>query len=290
MSMFNDNDLVQAKQRIWNTSLLYDNGKRKSELCKAKDWQMDWFKRWVKELNEPARYHRKQWEFIFVMQALWERGCIVKGKKGLVFAVGTEPGPSIFANYGCDILATDIFPEEGKEKGWTNGDQLCFGIDSLNKRGLTDRETLEKHVQYRAVDMNDIPKDLKGFDFNWSSCSFEHLGSIKKGLSFLKNQLKTLKPGGWAVHTTEFNISSNDQTLDNCDTVVFRRRDLDNLAKELRRMGHFVEELDYSLGGLPEDFNIDVFPHNEKVHLKLQLNEYVVTSIGLIIQKRKSFF
>jgi SAM-dependent methyltransferase len=138
--------------------------------------------------------------------------------------------------------------------------------------------------------MNDIPKDLKGFDFNWSSCSFEHLGSIEKGLKFLKKQLKTLKPGGWAVHTTEFNISSNDQTLDNCDTVIFRRRDLDNLAKELRSMGHFVEELDYSLGGLPEDFNVDVYPHTEEVHLKLQLNEYVVTSIGLIVQKRKSFF
>ena len=290
MTMLNDNYIVQPKQRIWNTSLVYDSGKRKSELCKAKDWQTDWFNRWVKELNEPARFHRKQWEFIYVMQALWERGCIAKGKKGLVFAVGTEPGPSIFANYGCDILATDIFPEKGKEKGWTKGDQLCFGIDSLNKRGLTDSETLKKHVQYRAVDMNDIPRDLKGFDFNWSSCSFEHLGSIKKGLAFLKNQLKTLKPGGWAVHTTEFNISSNDQTLDNCDTVVFRRRDLDKLANELRSSGHFVEELDYSLGGLPEDFNVDVHPHNEKVHLKLQLNEYVVTSIGLIIQKRKSFF
>jgi SAM-dependent methyltransferase len=288
--MLNDSDIVKPKQRLWNTSLVFDNGKRKSELCKAKDWQTDWFNRWVKELNEPSRFHRKQWEFIYVMQALWERGCIAEGKNGLVFAVGTEPGPSIFANYGCKILATDIFPEKGGEKGWMNGDQLCFGIESLNKRGLTDNKTLQKHVQYRAVDMNDIPKDLKGFDFNWSSCSFEHLGSIEKGLKFLKNQLKTLKPGGWAVHTTEFNISSNDQTLDYCDTVIFRKRDLDNLAEELRSMGHFVEDLDFSLGGLPEDFNVDVYPHTEEVHLKLQLNEYVVTSIGLIIQKRKSFF
>jgi SAM-dependent methyltransferase len=264
--------------------------RRKSELCKAKDWYSDWFQRWCHEMNDPIRFHRKQWEFVYVMQALWERDCIKQGKKGLVFAVGTEPGPSVFANYGCDILATDIFPEEGKEKGWTNADQLCFGIESLNKRGLTDDATLRKHVSYRAVDMNEIPSDLKGFDFNWSSCSFEHLGSIKKGLQFLKNQLKTLKPGGWAVHTTEFNISSNDVTLDNCDTVVFRMRDLEQLAKELRSEGHFVEELDYSLGGLPEDFQVDVFPHTEDVHLKLQLNEFVVTSIGLIIRKKKSFF
>lgn len=266
---------------------MYDTGRRKSELCKAKDWYTPWFQRWVKELREPARFHRKQWELVYVMQALWERGCIQKGKKGLVFAVGTEPGPSVYANYGCDILATDIFPEQGIEKGWTFADQLCFGIESLNKRGLCDEQTLRKHVNYRAVDMNDIPSDLRGFDFNWSSCSFEHLGTIKKGLAFLKNQLKTLKPGGWAVHTTEFNISSNDKTLVDGDTVIFRMKDIEQLAKELRSEGHHVEELDYSLGGLPEDFAVDVFPYREDMHLKLQINEYVVTAIGLIIQKRK---
>ncbi len=275
------------EERKWNTSLVYDSGKRKSELCKAKDMQADWYQRWCRELNEKPKFHRKQWEFVWVMQALWERDCIQKGKKGLVFAVGTEPGPSIFANYGCDILATDIFPEKGKAMGWTNADQLCFGIESLNTRKLCDDATLGKHVSYRPVDMNDIPGDLTGFDFNWSSCSFEHLGTIEKGIKFLKNQLKTLKPGGWAVHTTEFNVSSNEKTIDHADTVIFRKKDIDKLVAELRQSGHFVEELDYSLGGLPEDFMVDIFPHRQDVHLKLQLNEFVVTSIGLIIQKRK---
>jgi hypothetical protein len=274
-------------ERPWNTSLVYDTGRRKSELCKAKDWHNDWFQRWVGEIREPSRYHRKQWEFVYVMQALWERDCIQSGKKGLVFAVGSEPCPTILANYGCDILATDILPERGIEKGWMDGNQLCFGIDSLNKRGLCDDDTLRKHVRYRPVDMNDIPDDLKNFDFNWSSCSFEHLGSIKDGLAFLKNQLKTLKPGGWAVHTTEFNISSNDRTLETGDTVLFRMRDIEQLVKELRSEGHYVEELDYSLGGLPEDFAVDVHPYQEERHLKLQICEYVATSIGIIIQKKK---
>jgi SAM-dependent methyltransferase len=261
--------------------------KRKSELCKAVHLQADWYKRWCKELKEEPCFHRKQWEFVYVMQALWERGCIAKGKKGLVFAVGSEPGPSIFANYGCDILATDIFPEKGVEKGWTAADQLCFGIDSLNKRGLCDDNTLREHVRYRPVDMNDIPGDLTGFDFNWSSCSFEHLGSIEKGISFLKNQLRTLKPGGWAVHTTEYNISSDDKTIESGDTVVFRKRDIDNVVKELRDMGHYVEDPDYSLGGQREDYQVDFTPHKQEVHLKLQLGEYVVTSIGLIIRKKE---
>jgi hypothetical protein len=222
---------------------------------------------------------------------LWERGCIKKGKKGLVFAAGTEPLPSVFAKYGCKILASDIHPAKGETLGWATNGQLCFGLESLNKRKLCDDDIFFKNVTYRPVDMNNIPDDLNDFDFNWSSCSFEHLGSIKKGLAFLSNQLSTLKPGGWAVHTTEFNISSDDKTLDNNqNTVIFRKKDIDHIVKTLRKEGHFVEPIDYSLGGLPEDFHVDIFPYEQDVHLRLQLNEFVVTSIGLIIQKKSRRF
>lgn len=279
--------LTLTKEREWNTSLRSDFGKRRSELCKAKDFSASWYKRWCHELKESPNFHRKQWEFVFVMQALWERGCIAEGKRGLVFAVGSEPLPSVFARYGCDILATDLFPEEGIAKGWDHNNQLCFGLDSLYKCDICDKETFYKRVEYLAVDMNAIPPELRNYDFNWSSCSFEHLGTIEKGFAFLKNQLKTLKPGGWAVHTTEYNLSSNDETQNNNDTVIYRQRDIEKIVNELRSEGHFVEELDYSLGGLPEDFMVDVQPHRQDIHLKLQIDKYVVTSIGLIIQKKQ---
>ena len=272
--------------RQWNTSLGYDFGKRRSELCKAMDYKADWFKRWCAELDEQPNFHRKQWEFVYIMQALWERGCIAKDKKGLVFAAGTEPLPAMFAKYGVNILATDIFPEKGIEMGWDNGNQLCFGVESLNTRGICAEDEFKQRVTYRAVDMNGIPADLVDFDFNWSSCSFEHLGSLEKGFAFLKNQMKTLKPGGWAVHTTEYNISSNDETQENSNTVIYRQRDIEHIVNELRDEGHFVEEVSFALGGLPEDFMVDTEPHEQKVHLKLQVDKYVVTSIGLIIQKR----
>ncbi|MEO6253408.1 MAG: hypothetical protein ABIO79_08895 [Ferruginibacter sp.] len=272
--------------RQWNTELVYDFGRRRSELCKAMDFKADWFKRWCNELDEQPNFHRKQWEFIYIMQALWERGCIGEDKNGLVFAVGTEPLPAMFAKYGTNILATDILPEQGIEKGWDNGNQLCFGVDDLNTRGICDAAVFKKRVNYRAVDMNEIPGDLMDFDFNWSSCSFEHLGTLKKGITFLKDQMKTLKPGGWAVHTTEYNISSNDETQENNDTVIYRQRDIERIVHELKNEGHFVEAMDLSLGGLPEDFMVDTEPHQQKVHVKLQVGKYVVTSIGLIIQKR----
>lgn len=277
---------MEQEVRKWNNGLIYDFGKRRSELCKAMDFKADWFKRWCTELDEQPNFHRKQWEYIYIMQVLWERGCIAENKNGLVFAAGTEPLPAMFAKYGCNILATDIFPEQGIEKGWDNANQLCFGIESLNTRNICDEMNFKKLVKYRPVDMNDIPNDLVDFDFNWSSCSFEHLGTLDKGFLFLKNQMKTLKPGGWAVHTTEYNISSNDETQENNDTVIYRQRDILQIVNELRNEGHFVEELDFSTGGLAQDFMVDTEPHLQKVHLKLQIDKYVVTSIGLIIQKK----
>ncbi|MGB4843370.1 MAG: hypothetical protein WBP16_02830 [Ferruginibacter sp.] len=277
---------VISLKKNWNTDLVNDFGKRRSELCKAKDYQRDWYMHWCNELGEKPNFHRKQWEYVYIMQALWERGCIAADKNGLVFAAGTEPLPAMFAKYAVNILATDILPEKGKEMGWDNANQLCLGLDSLNKRGICDELEFKERVKYRAVDMNDIPDDLMDFDFNWSSCSFEHLGTLEKGFGFLKNQLKTLKPGGWSVHTTEYNVSSNDETQENNDTVIYRQRDIEYIAKELRDEGHFVEELDFSVGGLPEDFMVDTEPHQQKIHLKLQVDKYVVTSIGLIIQKK----
>ncbi|MEO6289074.1 MAG: methyltransferase domain-containing protein [Ginsengibacter sp.] len=271
---------------VWNTSLTTESPKRISEICKAKDFLTEWHKRWAKELGEQVRFHRKQWEFTYILQALWERGCIAAGHNGLVFAVGTERLPSLLAKYGCNITATDIHPDQGVEKGWANGNQLCFGVELLNTAGLCDNNTFLKRVKYMPVDMNDIPSDLTGFDFNWSSCSFEHLGSLEKGFAFLQNQLKTLKPGGWAVHTTEYNISSNTETLDEENTVIYRQRDIEYIISKIRAAGHFVEELDFSIGGLPEDFNVDLHPYKSAPHVKLQLSKFVVTSIGMIIQKK----
>lgn len=272
--------------RHWQQQLQHNTERRTSELCKSAHRLTSWYTRWCNELQEQPQPHRKQWEYVYILQALWERDCIADNKQGLVFATGNEPLPALIASYGCRILATDIFPEEGIAKGWDNGNQLCFGLDSLNERGLCDETLFRSKVQYRPVDMNDIPADLTGFDFNWSSCSFEHLGSISKGLDFLENQLGTLKPGGWAVHTTEYNISSNDLTQDNNDTVIFRQRDIAYIVAKLRQDGHFVEEPDYSLGGMPEDFMVDVEPHRQDVHLKLQIGDYVATSMGLIIRKK----
>ncbi len=148
-----------------------------------------------------------------------------------------------------------------------------------------DPELFRRNVSYRTVNMNDIPGDLRDFDFTWSACSFEHLGSIERGKQFVYHTMNCLKPGGVAVHTTEYNLSSNLHTVDHNDTtVLFRRRDLEDIARHMVIDNHKID-LDFTLGtGIADDF-IDVPPYSQDPHIKLAMMNFVTTSIGLIIEK-----
>ena len=220
-----------------------------------------------------------------IAKALRDRGMLSVGKRGLGFGVGTEPLPSLFAQHGCEIVATDLDTSDKRSQAWTNGNQLLTHLSSLNDRGICPPDDLVRLVSHRAVDMNRIPADLRGFDFTWSSCAFEHLGSIENGLNFYLNQMETLKPGGWAVHTTEYNVVSNHDTVDNASTVLFRRKDMDELFSELKKRGYRPEAIDYQAGDLPLDYYVDVAPYSGDNHLKVRLESFVTTSIVVICQK-----
>jgi hypothetical protein len=206
------------------------------------------------------------------------------GCRGLGFGVGPEPLAALFASFGCDIVATDLQQEAARRTGWVDTQQHAGGLAILNQYAICKPSSFQQLVNFRYVDMNAIPSDLRGFDFTWSSCSFEHLGSIKKGLQFLENQMACLRPGGIAVHTTEFNVSSDRKTISHGDFVLFRRRDIEKIASRLRAKGHSID-LDFDPGTSPADKHIDLPPFVNLPHLKLQMGNYVITSIGLTITK-----
>ncbi len=133
--------------------------------------------------------------------------------------------------------------------------------------------------------MNAISDDLTDFDYVWSSCAFEHLGSIERGLSFVLRAMHCLKPGGLAVHTTEFNLSSNSTTIESEDLSVYRRQDIERLVRALEREGHRVWPLNLQPGTGPVDRYVDVPPYRTEPHLKLRLSRFVITSIGLAIER-----
>ena len=206
------------------------------------------------------------------------------GRRGLGFGVGKEPLAAFFAAQGCTIVATDMDEGLARKAGWLDTNEHAASLAALNEAGLCDTEAFRRLVTFRVADMNAIPDDLRGFDFTWSACSFEHVGSIALGEEFLVKQMESLRPGGVAVHTTEFNVRSDDETLSEGPTVLFRRQDIERIARRLSGLGHEIE-LDLDFGAGLADGTIDVPPYTHNPHLKLQLGGYVTTSIGLVVRK-----
>jgi hypothetical protein len=258
----------------------------KSRLCTQDQFSTAEYRDWCGRIHEPPRLHRKQWEFCYIAQALFERGLLQVGRSGLGFGVGQEPLPALFASLGCSVVATDQDDAAARQAGWVDSGQHADGLANLNTRGLCSDEQFNRLVSFRTVDMNAIPPDLAGFDFVWSSCSLEHLGSIDLGNRFILRAMDCLRPGGVAVHTTEFNVASNFYTMSSGGTVLFRRTDVEAVVGRLTDAGYRIE-LDFDLGSGEADHYVDDPPYKSEPHLKLAIGNYVSTSIGLIIEKQR---
>ena len=266
----------------------------KSKICTQADMESDWFSFWCGQMGMDLQYHRKLWEFCYIVQALWTAGKLRPGMAGLGFGCGDEPLPSLFAKYGVDVLATDLEPEQMMIAGWMESGSIRGGLANiLHPHICPDPERLSS-IRTRHADMNAIPEDLAGqFDFCWSACAFEHLGSLANGAAFVENSLKVLKPGGVAVHTTEFNLLNGPDTIDNWPTVLFQQKHLLQLSDKLRAAGHEVAAFDFEIGNGWLDGLIDVPPFRNEMlpllsqapHLRVSVDGFPCTSIGLIVRK-----
>jgi SAM-dependent methyltransferase len=257
----------------------------RSQMCTAYQMGEPIYAEWCHRMGSAPGLHRKQWEFVFILRALDYYGALREGARGLGFGVGVEPLSSLFAAAGCRIVATDLAQHDERSQVWDNTQQLGANLDQIFQTHLCDRAAFYEQVSFRPVDMNAIPADLRDFDFTWSSCAYEHLGSIEAGLTFFENSLACLKPGGIAVHTTELNLSSNKNTLDTGTTVLFRRRDFETLARRLIAAGHDVIPITFDSGDSELDRVIDMPPYSVDSHLKLALLRWVSTSFGMIVRK-----
>jgi len=135
--------------------------------------------------------------------------------------------------------------------------------------------------------MNKIPKQLHGkYDFVWSNCALGHLGSIENGLRFIIESARCLKPGGYAVHTTEMNTLSNTHTVDNNkETVIFRPRDMHELALSLYEQGYELSHVQLTLGHTKKDQQISISPEFGNGFSKLQVGGHIITQVVIIIRK-----
>lgn len=254
-----------------------------SQLCTGEQLEDAAFLDMCSTLQLVPAKHRKLWEFAYIVAALDYYGKLKPGSRLLGFGVGTEPLPGHFASRGAFVTASDA-PIDITIDGWHTTNQHSTSVEQLFNPNIVSRHVFDRNVEFRPIDMNNIPADAVGYDGCWSSCALEHLGGIDAGLNFIENSLNTLNVGGLAVHTTEFNLSSNTDTLSAKTICLFRRRDMERLIVRLTKAGHEVMPLNLYPGSPPEDGFVDVPPYGLP-HLKLQVASYVSTSFGIIVRK-----
>ena len=256
----------------------------RSRICTSAQLEEPWFGSWCRALGTEPRANRKLWEHAYIAHVLDVLGQLRPGRRGLGFGVGREPLVALFAGRGCELEATDLSPMATEARAWQNTGQYTESLDGLIRPELCDPERFRELVTWRAVDMRAVDPGLRGFDFCWSSCSLEHLGSLEAGVRFIEQSLATLGSGGVAVHTTEYNLSSDTDTLTGGPTVLYRRRDLEALARRLEEAGHQVAALDLEPGAGVLDEYVDVPPYVDAPHLRLAYGRFTTTSAAVIVR------
>ena len=256
----------------------------RSRVCTQAQIQEPWFASWCKALGRTPQAHRKLWEHAYLAHVLDTLGLLSPGTRGLGFGVGREGLVALFAGRGCRIVATDLPPAAEESRAWRNTEQHASGLDALAREALCDASRFQELVTWRAVDMRAVPDDLAGFDFCWSACSLEHLGSLEAGLGFIERSMATLTPGGIALHTTEYNVSSDEETVGRGPTVLYRRKDILSLVARLEAAGHQVAALDLDPGEGVLDHFVDVPPYFDESHLRVWYGRFTTTSLALVIR------
>jgi len=257
-------------------------------VCKQIDFSSETFRNIVSDyLIQPVIYHRKLWEFVYIIRMLELSGMVSESKKGLGFGCGYERLVPALAAKGVNLTVTDL------EKGWFEEQEELNWDIYFDAPTICDKQLFNKVVTLSHLNMSDIPDEyLQGeYDFIWSSCSLEHLGGLLKGMEFIINSLKALKVNGVAIHTTEYNISANNKgtnynkTLETPEACAYRKLDFTWLANHLAPLGYKFFSIDYDSGDLQYDLEIDQPPYTPDKHLKLNVESFDLTSLGFVIER-----
>ncbi|HUC04290.1 MAG TPA: class I SAM-dependent methyltransferase [Acidimicrobiales bacterium] len=249
-----------------------------SRVCRQVDCGAE-YRSWQEYFGRTMAVDRKDWEWAAICRAMESAGVLKPGARALGFGVGSEPLVAALAAKGLDIVATDLALGDPRTSQWV---EHSLSISTLRRPDICPDDELERRVTMRSVDMNHIPSDLRGFDVVWSCCAFEHLGSIEQGLRFVESSLDCLKPGGIAIHTTEFNLSSGDETEATGGTVAFRTQDFLELERRIARRGHSMSPFtEGERGPGIFDYFVDVPPKHYGT-LICRLADYLITPAIII--------
>lgn len=145
---------------------------------------------------DPARFHRKIWEFNHALYGLRRLRRLAPEAEALGVGAGHEEVIYFLANRLRLVVATDLY-----EDGFLGGEGQADVLDHPAKYAPFPYR--EDHLQVRRMNglALDAPDDR--FDIVFCLSSIEHFGSLDDKARALGEMFRVLKPGGVAVVTTE---------------------------------------------------------------------------------------
>ncbi|MBK6912349.1 MAG: class I SAM-dependent methyltransferase [Ignavibacteriales bacterium] len=264
-----------------------------SKICDSADWFEPEFNRIIREeLEEVPKFHRKQWEFAMIYYILEKQGLISEDKIGLSVGGGYERVLYSIARRINHLTVTDLYE---LETTWDTA--RTDSPEALIKQRMPFNMDINK-LSVINMDMRDLKFEDNSFDFCYSSCSVEHIGSFEDFLKHLDEVWRVLKEEGIYVFTTELHLG--DETI----------RDPNNYIFSPSYLAKFINESRLSVGSQPNIFLSEhnsnyPFPSNIKNicsdddkniiskimadfnHTILLHGKYPFTSISLVLRKKK---
>jgi SAM-dependent methyltransferase len=168
------------------------------------DWADPAWRRALEDLGytaDPARLHRKEWEFAQGVYGLRRLRCLSPRAAALGLGAGAEPIIFFLAGRLGRVVATDLYAG-------------AFSGQEADPRMLRDPELFAPYsyhrdrLEVRRMDATAIDYSPETFDLVFSFSSFEHFGSRRAQRACLAGMLRVLRPGGVAVLTTEMVLNT----------------------------------------------------------------------------------
>ena len=198
-----------------------------SKVCDGADWFRPPISSVIlNELREPARFHRKQWEFASIFEALGEYGFLDSGATGLSMGGGRERLLYSLANHLGSLVVTDLYdPETNWECARTGNPEEYVKADPPFLSDLS-------RITVRRADMRSLPFSSESFDFCYSTCAMEHIGGRLDFLQHFREVDRVLKEGGIYIFTTEFHYGP--EVIEDPGNFVFSWEYLKDLFRQTK--------------------------------------------------------
>jgi SAM-dependent methyltransferase len=251
-----------------------------NRLLRPSDWNTPRFiATTLDELHQVVYFHRKLWEYVAIIHALEDFGLLDGTRNALGLGTGVEPLSFYLANHCAMVQAIDLFSESSQ---WQ---EARIAVESAYEQ--SPFPYARERLSFLNMDMRRLEIPSESVDFVWSCSSIEHVTNADEYVQLLQGAARVLRPGGYCVVTTEFNLAGEGNYMP--DLVLSDIPLLERVTREteLRLTGPLDLHLEDHSYNVPfhSDYQTLLPYHRHLPHLWLQRGDLLFTSVLLAFRK-----